>query len=172
MCNFRKPDFSVKNIIFVYLFALNRWKMLFLCRTWPSIMSWIPQFWENWCFMFSETILCVKYETISSTYKKIKNHKKMKSLFPGLENQTLAVYPCELDLGLWTFGSEDKMDVTHPFWASSLPDTLPIGYINEFADLQTISTETGIFWLTFVWEWCQNFPISLTIFWTRLSRKS
>ena len=95
--------------------------------------------------MSFETILRIKYETISSTYRKIKNHKKMKSLFPGLENQTLVVYPCELDVGLWTFGSEDKMDVTHPFWASSLPDTLHIGYINEFAELQTISIETGLF---------------------------
>ena len=67
----------------------------------------------------------------------------MKSLFLGLENQTLAK---------WTedYGSEDKMDMTHPFWASSIPDTMPIGYINEFAQLQTISTETGLFSLTFV----------------------
>ena len=52
----------------------------------------------------------------------------MKSLFPGSEIQTLVVYPCELDLGLWIFGSEDKMDVTRPFWASSLPDTLTMYY--------------------------------------------
>ena len=146
--------------------------MIFWSRFWPSIMGWIPQLWEKWRFMFSETIMCVKYGTIWVTFKKIKNHKKMKSLFPGSENQTLAVYPCELDLGLWTFGSEDKMDMTHPFWAPSLPDTLLIRNINEFAELQTISTETGLFWLTFVWEWCQNFSISPTIFWTWLSRKS
>jgi hypothetical protein len=74
----------------------------------------------------------------------------MKSLFPGLENHTLAVYPCDVDLGLWIFGSEDKMDMIHPFLASSPPDTLPIGYIKEFAVLQSISTETGLFSITFV----------------------
>ena len=131
-------------------------------------MSWIPQLRENCRFIFSQTILRVKYATIWVTYKKIKNHKKMKSLFPGLENHTLAVYPCDVDLGLWIFGSEDKMDMIHPFLASSLPDTLPIGYIKEFAVLQSISTETGLFSITFVWEWYQNFRISLTIFWTRL----
>ena len=76
--------------------------MIFSCQKGPNTATWTPQFSGNRHFMFFQTILDIIFGTIPHFCLKSTNHKYSKISFLLKDKSTLVVYPCILDLGLWT----------------------------------------------------------------------